>query len=39
MVALSIGFRPSRDVPWIRVGLVVLGILLTCSLARIRYEL
>ncbi|MET8318497.1 hypothetical protein [Micromonospora sp. NPDC005189] len=38
-VAVSIGVRPSRDVPWTRVRLVILGILLACGLARIRYEL
>ncbi|MFF4874940.1 hypothetical protein [Micromonospora sp. NPDC000668] len=38
-VAVSIGVRASRDVPWMRVGLVILGILLTCGLARIRHEL
>ncbi|WP_406070340.1 hypothetical protein [Micromonospora sp. NBC_01638] len=38
-VAVSIGVRPSNDVPWMRVGLVILGILLTCGLARIRHEL
>ncbi|WP_244298480.1 hypothetical protein [Micromonospora cremea] len=38
-VAVSIGVRPSTDVSCTRVGLVVLGILLTCGLARIRHEL
>ncbi|WFE53618.1 hypothetical protein [Micromonospora sp. WMMD1155] len=37
-VAVSIGVRPSRDVPWTRVGLVILGMLVACGLARIRYE-
>ncbi|MEW2384334.1 hypothetical protein AB0873_19895 [Micromonospora sp. NPDC047707] len=37
-VAFSIGVRPGKDVPWIRVGLVILGILLTCGLARLRGE-
>ena len=35
-VAVSIGVRPTREVPWIRIGLVVFGILLTCGLARLR---
>ncbi|RAO47805.1 hypothetical protein GAR06_01800 [Micromonospora saelicesensis] len=38
-VAVSIGVRPSRDVPWTRVGLVILGMLFACGLARIRHEL
>lgn len=38
-VAISIGVRPSRDVPRTRIGLVIVGILLACGLARIRYEL
>ncbi|MGW3611093.1 hypothetical protein ACWD6N_14545 [Micromonospora sp. NPDC005163] len=38
-VAVSIGVRPGMDVPWTRTGLVILGILLTCGLARIRHEL
>ncbi|MGC4857408.1 hypothetical protein ACLQ24_29610 [Micromonospora sp. DT4] len=38
-VAVSIGVRPGRDVPWLRVGLAILGILHTCGLARIRHEL
>ncbi|MEV1288742.1 hypothetical protein [Micromonospora sp. NPDC049679] len=37
-VAVSIGVRPAKDVPWIRIGLVVLGLLLTCGLARLRRE-
>lgn len=38
-VAISIGVRPSKDLPWMRIGLVVPGILLTSGLARIRHEL
>ncbi|MGA4727711.1 hypothetical protein ACPB67_09860 [Micromonospora taraxaci] len=34
-----IGVRPGTDVPWMRIGLVVVGILPTCDLARIRHEL
>ncbi|WP_444947441.1 hypothetical protein [Micromonospora ureilytica] len=37
-VAVSIGVRPSRDVPWTRAGLVILGMLVACGLARIRHE-
>ncbi|MEV4629342.1 hypothetical protein AB0J90_24080 [Micromonospora sp. NPDC049523] len=37
-VAISIGVRPARDVPWLRIGLVALGILLTCGLAVLRRE-
>ncbi|MEU8329349.1 hypothetical protein [Micromonospora sp. NPDC048839] len=38
-VAVSIGVRPSRDVPWTRVGLVIVGMLVACGLTRIRYGL
>jgi hypothetical protein len=37
-VAVSIGVKPTRDVPWLRIGLVALGILLTCGLALLREQ-
>ncbi|MEH0972806.1 hypothetical protein V6U77_16940 [Micromonospora sp. CPCC 205546] len=39
VLAVSIGVRPRSDVLWIRVGLVILGMLLACGLARLRSEL
>lgn len=35
-VAVSIAVRPVDDVPWTRIGLVCLGFLVTCGLARLR---
>jgi hypothetical protein len=35
-LSLSIGIKPTRDVPWLRIGLVVVGILATCGLAVVR---
>ncbi|MET8364128.1 hypothetical protein ABZU53_11220 [Micromonospora sp. NPDC005194] len=32
-LSLSIGIKPARDIPWLRIGLVALGILATCGLA------
>ncbi|MCZ7437727.1 hypothetical protein O7598_15070 [Micromonospora sp. WMMC241] len=32
-IAVSIGARPARDVPWLRVGLVLAAILASCGLA------
>ncbi|MBQ0896519.1 hypothetical protein KBX37_26080 [Micromonospora sp. U56] len=32
-VSVSIGVKPTRDVPWLRIGLVAAGILATCGLA------
>jgi hypothetical protein len=37
-ISISIGVRPSRDVPWLRIGLVALGILLACGLAALREQ-
>ncbi|MFE9960505.1 hypothetical protein [Micromonospora sp. NPDC005299] len=34
--ALSVGIRPARDTPWLRIGLVALGVLATCGLAIVR---
>ncbi|MEU7994732.1 hypothetical protein AB0B83_05265 [Micromonospora sp. NPDC049060] len=39
VLAVSIGVRPSRDVPWSRVGLIILGMLLACGLALLRREM
>jgi uncharacterized membrane protein len=33
VTAVSIGVRPADDVAWARIGLVLLGILLTCGVA------
>jgi hypothetical protein len=35
-VSVSVGVKPTRDVPWLRIGLVALAILLTCGLAILR---
>lgn len=32
-LSLSIGIKQTREVPWLRIGLVVAGILATCGLA------
>ncbi|MFE9206223.1 hypothetical protein [Micromonospora sp. NPDC007230] len=32
-LSLSIGLKQTRDVPWLRIGLVVVGMLATCGLA------
>ncbi|MEU8185518.1 hypothetical protein AB0B86_32625 [Micromonospora sp. NPDC049047] len=32
-VSLSIGLKRTEDVPWLRIGLVALGVLATCGLA------
>ncbi|WP_446216257.1 hypothetical protein [Micromonospora sp. IBHARD004] len=32
-LSVSIGVNPTRDVPWLRIGLVAVGILATCGLA------
>jgi hypothetical protein len=32
-ISVSIGIKPTRDVPWLRIGLVATGILATCGLA------
>lgn len=37
-VAVSIVVRPARGVPWVKVGLVGVGVLVTCGLARLRGE-
>ncbi|MGW4465108.1 hypothetical protein [Micromonospora sp. NPDC004704] len=37
-VSVSIGVKPTRDVPWLRIGLVALGILLSCGVALLRRE-
>ncbi|NYF58554.1 hypothetical protein [Micromonospora purpureochromogenes] len=35
-LAVSIGVRPTRDVPWLRIGLIVLAFLLACGVAAVR---
>ncbi|MFG1674631.1 hypothetical protein [Micromonospora sp. NPDC049282] len=35
-IAVSIGVRPARDVPWLRIGLVLAAILVSCGLAALR---
>jgi len=34
--SLSVGIKPTRDVPWLRIGLVALGILAICGLTIVR---
>ena len=38
-VAISIGARPTEDVPWIKIGMVIICIAVTCGLAFLRSEL
>ncbi|MEU8374732.1 hypothetical protein AB0C22_16630 [Micromonospora sp. NPDC048894] len=35
-VSLSVGIKRAEDVPWLRIGLVALGVLVTCGLAVVR---
>ncbi|MEU8185411.1 hypothetical protein AB0B85_27975 [Micromonospora sp. NPDC049044] len=35
-LAVSIGVRPSRDVPWMRIGLIAVMFLAACGLAAVR---
>ncbi|SCG38756.1 hypothetical protein [Micromonospora coxensis] len=35
-LAVSIGVRPTRDVPWLRIGLIALAFLLACGVAAVR---
>jgi hypothetical protein len=35
-LAVSIGIRPTGDVPWLRIGLIALAFLLACGLAAVR---
>ncbi|MEU7952550.1 hypothetical protein AB0B62_15410 [Micromonospora chalcea] len=32
----SIGVRPARDVPWLRIALIVLAFVLACGVAAVR---
>ncbi|WP_320069031.1 hypothetical protein [Micromonospora sp. RTGN7] len=32
-ISVSIGVKPTRDAPWLRIGLVAAGIFATCGLA------
>ncbi|MFI6163927.1 hypothetical protein ACIA59_28750 [Micromonospora haikouensis] len=35
-LAVSIGVRPTRDVPWLRIGLMVVTFLVACGVAAVR---
>ncbi|GAB4102941.1 hypothetical protein AB0C50_10025 [Micromonospora taraxaci] len=35
-LAVSIGVRPSRDVPWLRIGLIAVAFLAACGVAAVR---
>ncbi|WP_406084870.1 hypothetical protein OHA01_11505 [Micromonospora zamorensis] len=35
-LAVSIGLRPSRDVPWLRIGLIAVMFLVACGVAAVR---
>ncbi|MFI7432505.1 hypothetical protein [Micromonospora haikouensis] len=35
-LAVSIGVRPTRDVPWLRIGLTAVAFLLACGVAAAR---
>ncbi|MGW3788387.1 hypothetical protein ACWD5Z_27660 [Micromonospora chokoriensis] len=35
-LAVSIGVRPSRDVPWLRIGLIAVAFLVACGVAAVR---
>ncbi|MFD6712346.1 hypothetical protein AMK25_22385 [Micromonospora sp. TSRI0369] len=35
-VSLSVGIKRTEDVPWLRIGLVALGVLTVCGLAALR---
>lgn len=39
VVSVSIGVKPTRDVPWLRIGLVALGFVLACGGAALRNSL
>jgi len=39
VVSVSIGMRPTRDVPWLRIGLVLLGFLLAYGVAALHRSL
>jgi len=34
--SMSVGIKPARNVPWLRIGLVGLGVLATCGLTVLR---
>ncbi|MFI2385808.1 hypothetical protein ACH49A_26525 [Micromonospora sediminicola] len=38
-LAASIGVRPTRDVPWLRIGLIALAFVLACGVAAVRRSL
>ncbi|MBQ1076841.1 hypothetical protein KBX06_27390 [Micromonospora sp. C31] len=35
-LAVSIGVRPTRDVPWLRIGLMAVSFVVACGLAAVR---
>ncbi|AEB42598.1 hypothetical protein [Micromonospora maris] len=35
-LAVSIGVRPTRDVPWLRIGLIAVTFLVACCVAAVR---
>ncbi|WP_346535564.1 hypothetical protein [Micromonospora sp. DPT] len=35
-LAVSVGVRPARDVPWLRIGLMGITFLVACGLAAVR---
>ncbi|MEU4383205.1 hypothetical protein [Micromonospora echinofusca] len=35
-LAVSIGVRPTRDVPWLRIGLIAVAFLMACGVAALR---
>ncbi|PMR62117.1 hypothetical protein C1A38_05080 [Verrucosispora sp. ts21] len=35
-LAVSIGVRPTRDVPWLRIGLMAVTFLVACGVAAVR---
>jgi hypothetical protein len=35
-LAVSIGVRPTREVPWLRIGLVALTFMVACGVAAVR---
>jgi hypothetical protein len=38
-LAVSIGVRPTWDVPWLRIGLMVVTFLVACGVAAVRRSL
>ncbi|MEU0962636.1 hypothetical protein ACIBSS_30835 [Micromonospora aurantiaca] len=38
-LAASIGVRPARDVPWLRIAMIALAFVLACGVAAVRRSL